>query len=139
MKAVAVYLQCYKCQIGYQLNGADKDLNLMHGKLPCTRSGCKGRLRRRPALEGGRPISAFELYTAVNGGGLPEEREQCTPLKLKKLLLGGKIQNIELKAAAGTRSFIESITLVGGKQVHFAASTKGATIFKVTEAHRVRG
>ncbi len=139
MKVVAVYLQCSKCELGFQLNRQDRELGLLalQKRLSCPRSDCKGRLRRRPTLEKGRPIAAFDLHVAVNGGGLPEEREQCSPSKLKKLLLGGKIQSVNLKPSVGTRSFVETITLVGGKRIHFAASTRGATIYKVTEAKHV--
>lgn len=143
--SIAVYVQCTKCNLGFQVSKADKDLSLLgiQARLPCVKDGCKGRLKQVNALKVDtskfRSIKAYDLFAALGGGGLPEERKRCTPDQLKTLMLRKKVTEVTLEASVGsTRSFIKSITFEGGSKVHFGGSTKGATIFKVTEVSNVR-
>jgi hypothetical protein len=131
---LTVYLQCSKCSLGYRLNPVDPGMSNLVGKLPCTSAGCKGRLKRVQSLASGKSkvISATDLYIALGGGGLPEERVRCTPKQLKLLMMGKKITSIQVEEGPGYRSFIRSITLEGGNQVHLGISTKGPTVYKVT-------
>lgn len=131
---LAIYLQCSKCGLAYSISIVGQNGKLLIGKLPCTTTGCKGRLRRSTIIHGARFISAEDLYLAAGGGGLPEERRLASPKLLKRDFEGAKIKKLDVEQGPGTRSFIRSITLENGHVMHLAASTKGATVFKVTEA-----
>jgi hypothetical protein len=127
------YLQCSKCKLAYAINNADRASSLLVGFLPCTTSGCRGRLKKTNCVVvSARLIDAGDLYVALGGGGLPEERSLADPKHVKLLFEGRKILALELEHASGMRSFIRSITLDNGVVMHLAASTQGATIFKVT-------
>ena len=83
-------------------------------------------------------MSALQLYQASLGIGLPKEKK-CSPTELKKLMVGAKVTAIQTeKTSDPHRSIIHSLTLDNGKQIHFASSTLGATIYKVTEGARGR-
>jgi hypothetical protein len=83
-------------------------------------------------------ISALQFYQAVMGIGLPKERK-CGPSEVRKILVGSRVLDVHLDVAPDDkRSIIYSITLENGNVLHLAASTRGATVFRVTEVTRGR-
>ncbi len=108
----------------------------MVGKLPCTNGKCKGRLKRTTVLRGSRKfiiIKASDLYVALGGGGLPEERERCTSVNVKSMMVGERIKSVHVEPGPSHRSFLHSITLESGNELHLGVSTKGPTVYKVTQ------
>lgn len=133
-----IYLKCSKCLCAFVLNGVDKNLGLIAilGKPPCTTQRCKGKLENVGALDiikssSFRRISAFDLHAAIGGGGLPEEKLWASPDNLQEELVGKKVKSMQFDTSL-RRPFIQSITFEGGQTVHFATSTRGAVIFKMT-------
>ncbi len=137
-----IYLKCSKCSCSFVLNGADKDLGLIAilGKPRCPTHGCKGKLKNVGPLNviGSaqfRRISAFDLHYAIGGAGLPEERLWADPVSLQKELKGKKVKGMKF-AIAGRRSYIQSIAFEDGQQIHFAVSTRGVLIHKMTRENK---
>lgn len=128
-----LYVHCSKCANSFAVSSLDPDLRLLAKPLPCTDSECKGTLKKvkNPSEEQCK-ISALKLFQAAGGGGMPSERSACTDKQLKTVLVGKVIKAVVLENY-NSRVLVKSITLEGGKQIHFASSTKGAVVFKVTE------
>ncbi len=135
---------CRKCSRAYAVPALDANLRLLKSRMRCPNwMTCKGSIYRG-AETNVKPsfhvvmLSAIELYQASMGTGLPEERK-CGPKDLKKIMVGSKITEVQLgDAPAANRSLIHSITLDNGKVLHLAPSTKGASVFKITEVRHGR-
>lgn len=133
MSGLFAYFRCRKCLKSYAVNGLDKDLTLLDRKLPCTTTGCKGFLRKVGALDKVPPtITALALFSALGGAGLPQERAAAALKTIRTKFVGAKIKGISGDSHAG-RTIVRSISFDNGLTMHLATSTKGATIFKVTE------
>lgn len=130
---------CKKCKSAYLVSGLDADVHLLQKQMRCPNSEvCGGKIRiyasSKIRVTSTQRVSAVHLYQACMGAGLPHEK-RCSPDDLKKLLLGSIVVSAQLESCPDPkRSLIMSLTLNNGKILHFASSTKGATIFKVTEA-----
>lgn len=125
--------RCPACGDTYSVSKKDSDLKLLKDKMPCIGRGCGGSLQqsRRPYLHA-LVVKARTLYQACEGLGTPAERK-CSPAVVKKLLVGSKIVDVAVTPSSDkNRAFLTTITLEGGKTVHLAPSTKGVTVFKVT-------
>ncbi len=135
---------CKKCSSAYLVPVVDPQGHLLKKRMHCPNwVTCRGSIyeNAQTDIKPSFPVSslsAIQLWQATMGTGLPQERN-CGPKDLKKLMVGAKILEIQLGDAPITnRSLIHSITLDNGKVIHLAASTKGPTVFKVTEARNGR-
>jgi hypothetical protein len=133
MNAGVVTFRCGKCKTGFKVMVSLEEATLLGTRPRCPVDGCKGRMSPGDPKEKDQIISGIDLYIAVSGQGLPEEKREAGIMKLLSSLKGKRIVSLKLKRAGDVRSIIESLTIEGGKTFHFASSTKGATIFKVTE------
>jgi hypothetical protein len=130
---------CKKCRCAFVVSGSDENLKLLQPSMRCPNAmSCEGKIRvyatTNMDFKEAIRISALHLYQASMGAGLPKEKK-CSPQEVKKLLVGSTIAEVELQNCPDPkRSIILSLTLNNGKVLHFASSTKGATIFKITEA-----
>jgi DNA-directed RNA polymerase subunit RPC12/RpoP len=138
------WYRCAKCEKSYFVKSADADKHLLKRSMRCPNYvRCKGKIVQRSWKNAGEVrnyywVTALELYQAAAGLGLLSERN-CSPLALKKILVGHKALAIEVSEAGDpNKSILTSITLDNGKVIHLAASTKGAIVYKVTEANGVR-
>lgn len=145
---------CSKCKTAFSVSDEDPSRDLLKKTMRCPVEGCTGKLRlsSRTNIKLGFEtikISAVELYQATLGAGLPKEKK-CSPAAMKKLLTGAKIVAVHLEEApSAERSLLLSLTVIKGstrglgraKVIHLASSTKGATIYKVTDygTRRTRG
>jgi hypothetical protein len=131
---------CRKCKLFIMVPADDTSGHLLKKRMRCPNwVTCKSSIYENATTNiapvGGQThlLSAIQLYQSTMGTGLPEERN-CGPKDIKKLMTGAKITAVQLgDAPTANRSLIHSITLDNGKVLHLAPSTKGATIFKVTE------
>ncbi len=127
------YYRCRKCSAAYAVSSADKDLHLLYRKLPCTTTGCKWFLTKTSVIEKKpKVITAVALFSALGGAGLPEEKAAAALKQIKTCFVGAKVKSVSGDSHAG-RTILRSISFDNGLTMHLATSTKGATIFKVTE------
>jgi len=134
----SVYV-CRKCKAAFTVPVLDPQAHLMKKSMRCPHSDiCGGKIHLTTKTNiklafPSTPMGALELYQASLGVGVPKER-RCSPTDIKKALVGAKIVDIKTDPAGDPkRTIIYSLTLDSGKVIHFAHSTKGATIFKVTD------
>lgn len=135
------WYRCPKCEHSYFVSSTDQDKHLLKKGMRCPNfRECGGFLAQRawktntPPVPKARKVTAIELYQAAAGIGLPEERK-CSPKDIRKLMLGSKITSIHLENAPDPKkSILMSMTLDSGKTVYVTASTKGAIVYKVTDA-----
>jgi len=120
----------------YMMAEVDPDLSLFSPKVkvPCPVTWCPGYMtRRKRGPKSAVYMKAKELFLLTMGRGALEERE-CNADVLSKLLVGSVISSVDLvDMGEKNRSIVNSLTLKGGRTVHFATSTQGATIYKVTK------
>jgi len=135
-----VHYSC-TCGMAFRITKADPDVGLLSLKMNCPGIDCSKEIQIIDAEEASeldlQSLPAKALYVACMGRGFPEER-CCSPEALKRLLVGGLISDIDLApcSADEDRSIISSIqvdSMHGIHLIHFAVSTQGATIYKVTE------
>lgn len=136
------FYSCKKCDRIWCVAGDDPGRHLLKKVMPCpNRSSCGSNVREVTKADSKRSwssVTAIQLYQASMGTGLPEER-QCGLPEVKKALIGAKITAAVLeKSPDPSRSLISSLRLDTGKTIHFATSTKGAVIYKITEGPDVR-
>ena len=139
----SLWYRCSKCKQSYFVDMSDGDRHLLNNQMRCPNFGtsCRSQMKlQKKWPENGRvadkcrKISALELYRASAGIGLPEER-QCSPAEVAKLMIGARIRAVQLdKAPDPQNSLLLTMTLDTGKVLYFTTSTKGALIYKVTEA-----
>lgn len=135
------WYRCVKCKCSFFVDTADKNIHLLKPTMRCPNfRSCAGTIRYKAKwpqsgkIEKGRRISAIELYQASAGVGLPEE-QRCSPNDMTKLMVGTRIKAVHLeKTSDPKKSVLMSMTLENGKVVHVTTSTRGALIYKVTEA-----
>jgi hypothetical protein len=114
----------------------DKDLSILSVLMPCPITACYGSVQVvQAAAATPKVVSAKELFEACLGRGFKEER-RCSPESLRKLLIGGVIEEVGLEevSADEDRSIISTMTVSCDgleMQVFFAMSRLGATIYKV--------
>lgn len=140
------WYRCTKCKKSYlvDINAPGHRGDLLKKSMRCPDSKtCSGNIRLRAwndssELElkkwGLMWVTAIDLFQAVAGLGLAAERK-CSPNELKKLMTGSRIMSLELaKSHDPQKSILTSLQLDNGKVIHFASSTMGAIVYKVTEA-----
>lgn len=139
-----IFYNC-KCGEAFGVPKIDENLHLLSLVMRCPDSSCSDKLRVCDAAKvykGWKDLSAEDLFAACSGVGLPPE-QQCSPVDLEMLLLGGIINAMELESSGSNpkRSIISNM-VVGidpckedsrAVKVHFAMSVHGATIYKVTD------
>ena len=129
---------CKKCRSVYVVSEKDQHIELLKKIMRCPNAQrCAGKIRvyanSNIPVSGSLKVTAVHLYQASMGAGLPDER-RCSPKEVRQMLLGATVTGAELEAAPDPhRSLLLSMTLSTGKTLHIASSTKGATIYKVTE------
>lgn len=83
-----------------------------------------------------RVLTATELYRASNGLGLPDFQHASFD-RVLSCLIGNKVTDVSMEAATPTRIVLHSLVMSGENHnsiLHFGTSTRGATIYKITEA-----
>lgn len=80
-------------------------------------------------------VTPAEAYAALNGLGLPHEQE-CGPLALQKLFVEQRVKRVAARHIRNThRSIIDFIEFENGTRMYFAASTLGATVYRISPKH----
>jgi hypothetical protein len=137
---------CNRCKEGYEVNPLDPQYSLLTPVMRCPKfSVCGGYLQRRGkkrvnVVKNWKvfPVKAHDLWLATQGFGLVGERK-CSPARLLKLMTSRIIAGAELEPAGpggSMRTIIKTLSIHtddGIKVLHFASSSKGATIYKVTD------
>jgi hypothetical protein len=78
-----------------------------------------------------RDLEVQEMFQALHGMGLPEERV-CTHDVVQDLLLNHKIRTVAGYDVPGTKRFcIEWIEFENGTKAYFGASAHGALIYRI--------
>ena len=124
----------WACRCGESVSTYAKDPNisLIPDRFKCWVSGCRFYLTRSDKLPPGGSMHAAHIYQRLSGLGTQTE-SQCGTAALRKLLYGQKIVEVAMESVSKTRSLVTSMRLENGKTIHFAPSTKGVTIYKVTD------
>ena len=86
----------------------------------------------------GHKLTAKQFWTASNGFGLPDEIVVGVD-SVKAMLLSNKIISVDLRETETERAEVRNIELSNGVTLHFAASSGGAIIFKVTREKKDAG
>jgi len=134
---------CSKCKTAYSVSSEGPGRYLLKKTMRCPTNCCDGKLKfsSRTNIKLGFEavkISALELYQAILGAGLPEEKK-CSSKDMRKILVGAKITAAHIDEVPGVeRSLLFSLTLNNKKVVHLATSSLGATIYKITEVSHGR-
>ncbi|ERR1043165_3669530 len=138
------WYRCSKCEKSYFVKKSKEDnMHLLKKSMRCPNYvRCKGKITQRSWKNSGEVrnyhwVTAIELYQASAGLGLLSERN-CSPSMLKKILLGHRTVSVDVSASGDpNKSIVTSLTLDNGKVIHLASSTKGAIVYKITEAGNV--
>lgn len=134
-----IYYGCGSCDAMFGVEENDKDLHLLSLRMECP--SCledKIQIIRHPTRQFiAQVMSAKLLWQACKGLGLPDARS-CSPDSVELLLRSATILAIEVEESPDPdRSLLSTITIdpLEGtpKKVYFGTSTRGATIYKVTE------
>jgi hypothetical protein len=80
-------------------------------------------------------LSAKEFFSAVHGGGMPDEVPNSEQL-VASLLIANKVLAVETEEADG-RVYLHEIHLENGTKLHLGAGGRGAQVWKVTKAVKV--
>lgn len=79
-------------------------------------------------------VTALEAFAAMNGLGIPEERNCCSDAIVPMFeALGIKVHGKEYRGMQ--RFFLNSIELPDGTTLHLGASPQGACIYRITKPH----
>lgn len=136
------WYRCLKCKMSFFVDSNDDNKHLLKATMRCPNYlTCKGNIRLRQKWPDSgiipgpvRNLTALELYHATSGIGFPEER-RCAPEQMTKIMTGARIYKVHLeKSPDPQKSVLMSMTLDNGKVIHLTTSTKGALIYKITEA-----
>lgn len=134
MKAWLAY-PCKEDQTVFLISRVDPQIGILPAQANCPTCGSR-MLVCEDYPEGlvSKIISALEFFQAVNGLGLPNEQD-ASESKVMYSILGGTIKLAELEEATSNRTIIQSMDVTGTdgitRRLHLAASTKGATIYKI--------
>lgn len=136
-----LYFICSECQKEYCIAAVDPNKHLLiYAKVPCP-DGCIGTLKQIKKKDTSKVkepsyFSAKELFQLAMGRGSALEQE-CSAGKLIQVLVGERIKSLDMEDLEGKdRVILNSMTMENGKVIHFATSTHGATIYKVTKELR---
>lgn len=119
----------------YSVNRMDPSIKILPVVIGCPK--CRKDITVAPNFPARSQVlilTAEELFRAANGLPLPPD-ESASEARVSHLLLNGKITGVKLISVDQDRVIIESISVKYLEQnhtLHFATSTKGATIFKVS-------
>lgn len=135
MKAWLAY-PCKEDWIVFLISRVDSQIGILPAQASCPKCGSP-MLVCEDYPEGLIPkiISAVEFFQAVNGLGLPNDQD-ASKSKVIFSILNGTIKWAELEEATSNRTIIQSIDVKVDsdgitRRLHFASSTKGATIYKI--------
>lgn len=120
------------CGVKYSVSELDPNKHLIPERFKCWAPKCRFYIKRDDSLLPSGITQALALYQAISGLGTGSEKK-CGPDDVRKMVLGKKVVAVVVEQAASRdRSLITSLTFEDGKKLHFAASTRGATIYRVT-------
>lgn len=80
-----------------------------------------------------RDLEPTECFTALMGGGLPEE-QMANASTVKTALLGSAVRDITVRNLPGTtRCILDRIVLEDGTRIYLGAGPQGATVYRVAK------
>ncbi len=126
---------CEKDRAVFSVNGMDPSIRILPVMLDCPR--CRNPISVASKWEASSEVvvlSAEDLFRAANGLGLPDV-ENASEARVAHLLTEGKFVAVKLSPVNNDRVIIETLTVKISENLytlHFATSTNGATIYKVT-------
>lgn len=138
---------CARCKECYEINPLDPKRELLASNgMRCPKFDiCGGYLQHRGQKRINvvkdwkvHQVKAHDLWLATQGFGMVGERK-CSPARLLQLMTSRIIAGAELEPAGpggSMRAIIKTLSVhtdKGLKVLHFASSSKGATIYKVTD------
>lgn len=141
-----IHIVCLSCGFGLRVSpGVDDEVEGVIGpedpwypdRYPCQQCGELAGIV--PNIDGGVfsklnliDVSPFEALAALNGLGLPQERE-CSPSAVENTLTGARIRRVATRVIKNShRSVLEFIELEDGTRVYLASSTFGATVYRIS-------
>jgi hypothetical protein len=146
-----IFLVCVSCRLGLRVLGESCETDFLVGKqsgfwpdrYPCPRCEQNISAQEETSLAPSevaqlelRDVGPQELFSALNGLGLPEEHE-CSFATVARLLQRYKIKTVIGEDVPGSgRSVIHSIELENGAKLHLGASPEGAVVFRNTPPQR---
>ena len=110
---------------------------------PCPHYGCGGRMHFTESLESESlaklhvvDLNPKEVFAALHGLGLPEERD-CGKTAVLELMLGRRVVSVEATQIRGeNRTVLHSIEFEDGRRLYLAAGTDGPTAYRLSTPHR---
>lgn len=139
-------LWCVGCGSAIRVTGNPAETRaLFDGKdtWPCFQEGCEHPLRQGLETEVDQKalrlmevieLTPKEAFAAVHGLGLPKERAVCDEV-LEPLFKAHGIKLHGRQPRSNTRYYVDSLEMPDGTQIHFASSTQGAVIYRITKPH----
>ena len=146
-----IHIICQKCTVGLRISpGEPGETESLYGpssdwwpdNYPCFVCGKKAQL-----LETVTPgetkweamhfhdVTPKEAYAAMNGLGLPAERE-CSAEAVRQLLSGARIKRAKVKQIQHDhRCVIDYLELEDETKVYIAAAPMGAVVYRVAPKH----
>ena len=127
---------CTKDRVVFKVPTLDPQVRILNEVIPCPL--CGDQLTVSHDLSDNlttRVMTATELFQASSGLGLPDF-QQASLERVRHCLEGSTVVSIQAQEITPTRVLVESITVNGSTNdyvIHFGSSTRGATIFKITE------
>ncbi len=81
-----------------------------------------------------RDLEPTECFTALLGGGLPDEQD-ATPDEVEKALLSSPIKEVTVRPIKGTRrAVLDRLFLENGTRLYLGAGPQGAVVYRI--AHK---
>ncbi len=147
-----ITIVCTSCKTALYVIGEVSEVDHLLGtrseywpdKFPCFNCNAKasGLLTAEVSPAAMHELNVYELnvqeaFAAINGLGIPAERNCCAEVVVPLLeSVGLKVNGKEFRGAM--RYFIDALELPDGTKLHLAASPQGACVYRVTKPHSYR-
>jgi hypothetical protein len=136
------HVRCASCTFGANVAGSRDDLQAVRQTVPegqcpvCGQSTLQ--TGDRPLVGDAYELEVPELYAAINGLGLPHER-QCTLENVVQALAGRTVNHIEASEVDNNlrscRLVVRYLQLDDGTRLYFGAGLGGAVLYRIRRKH----
>lgn len=147
-----ITLACVACRLALRAMGDITEMDYLIGercewfpdRYPCPRSGCGARMTLTDVLGSEdlaslevRDLNPQEVFQALQGMGLPEER-QCDVAATREALRGQRIISIDMQGLPDTsRTLVYSLLLDSGYRIYLGASPLGVVVYRIAPPRSV--
>lgn len=123
-----------------------EDCEWYPNKYPCPMDGCQHKMTITSVVESKSlqqltvyDVTVAEAYAAVQGAGLPEERD-CGAERVQQLLLQHRVVSADVRQMKGAnRSVLLWVQLENGVKLFLGSGPTGAVVYRVAQSNLLGG